>query len=103
MMNKSVTGHETASVANDWASRNHVQTLVLMTATALGIYLCYLLAAPFLAALAFAMALAVLFAPFQKWLESKLKHPSLAAAGSTLMIGLIVVVPLTFVGEQLVG
>ena len=103
MMNKSVTGHETASVANDWASRNHVQTLVLMTATALGIYLCYRLAAPFLAALAFALALAVLFAPFQKWLESKLKHPSLTAAVSTLVIGLIVVVPLTFVGEQLVG
>ena len=103
MMNTSVTRHETASVADDWASRNHVQTLVLMTATALGIYLCYRLAAPFLAALAFALALAVLFAPFQKWLESKLKHPSLAAAGSTLVIGLIVVVPLTFVGEQLVG
>jgi predicted PurR-regulated permease PerM len=86
----------------DWASRNHLQTLVMISATALGIYLCYRVAVPFLAPLAFALALAVLFTPFQKWLETKLKRPAVAAVVSTLVIGLIVVVPLTFVGEQLV-
>ena len=45
--------------ANDWGTRSHVQTLLLMAATALGIYLCSLLAAPFLPALAWALALAV--------------------------------------------
>ena len=45
-------------VANDWGTRSHVQTLLLMAATALGIYLCFLLAAPFLSALAWALALA---------------------------------------------
>jgi predicted PurR-regulated permease PerM len=89
-------------IANDWGSRSHVQTLVLMVATAFGIYLCYRLAVPFLPPLAWALGLAVLFAPFQRWVESKLKHPRLAAFVSVLVIGLIVVVPLTLVGQRLV-
>lgn len=89
-------------VANDWGSRSHVQTIVLMVATAFGLYVCYLLAAPFVPALAWSLALAVLFTPFQRWLESRLKHPNLAAAVSILVIGLIVVVPATFVGQNLV-
>ena len=101
-MDKRETKHLAAPIENDWGSRSHVQTLVLMAATALGIYLCFRLAAPFLSALAWALALAVLFAPFQRWLESKLKHPSLASLVSVLVIALIVVVPATFVGRQLV-
>ena len=81
---------------------DRIQTLVLIVATALGIYLCFRLAAPFIAALAFAMALAVLFTPMQQWLERKLKRASLAAVLTTLAIGTIVVVPLMFVGEQLI-
>jgi predicted PurR-regulated permease PerM len=103
MMNKPETKETAAPIANDWESRSHVQTLVLMAATALGIYLCYRLAAPFLSVLAWALALAVMFAPFQRWLESKLKRrPGVAALVSVLAIGLIVVVPATFVGQQLV-
>ncbi|MBN2569399.1 MAG: AI-2E family transporter [Deltaproteobacteria bacterium] len=73
-----------------------------MAATAFGIYLCYRLAAPFLPAIVWALALAVLFTPFQRWLESKLKYPSLAAVVTVFVIGLIVVVPGTFVGQRLV-
>ena len=91
-----------APAINARLSPASIQSLVLIVATALGIYLCVRLAAPFVAALAFAMALAVLFTPLQKWLEGKLKRASLAAALTTLAIGVIVVVPLTFVGEQLI-
>jgi predicted PurR-regulated permease PerM len=73
-----------------------------MAVTALGIYLCGLLAAPFLPALAWALALAVLFAPFQKWLESKLAHSGLAAMIAVTVIALIVVVPAVFVAQKLV-
>jgi len=73
-----------------------------MAATVFGIYLCYRLAVPFLPALAWASALAVLFAPLQDWLESKLKSPGLAAAISLLIIAGIVVAPVTLVAEQLV-
>jgi predicted PurR-regulated permease PerM len=87
---------------NDWESRSHIQTLVLMVVTAVGIYLCYRLIDPFLSALAWALTLAVLFAPFQRWLEAKVLSPSLAAAIAVTVIGLSVVVPVTFVGHGLV-
>jgi predicted PurR-regulated permease PerM len=83
-------------------SRSRIQTLVFVVATAFGIYLCYRLAEPFLPALVWAFALAVLFIPFQRWLESKLKRSSLAAGVAVLVIGLIVVVPATFVGQRLI-
>lgn len=89
--------------ADDWGSRRHVRTLVLMAATVFGIYLCYRLAVPFLPALAWASALAVLFAPLQARLESKLKQPSVAAAVSVLIIAVIVAVPVSFVAERLVA
>ena len=88
--------------ANDWDSRRHVQTLVLFVATIFGVYLCCMLAAPFVSALAWALALAVLFTPFQCWLESKFKHPNLAAVVAVLVIGAIVVIPATFVVQHLV-
>lgn len=82
--------------------RSHVQTLVLLTATILGLYLCYLIAAPFLSTLTWALALAVLFMPLQGWLEVRLRHPNIAAFVSVLIIALIVVVPTTFVTKHLV-
>jgi predicted PurR-regulated permease PerM len=100
-MNEHEPKTKSASNVNDWGTPNRVQTLVLMAAIAIGIFLCFRLAAPFLSALTWALALAVLFTPLQRWLELKLKHPSLAAAVSVLAIGLIVVVPATLVGQQL--
>lgn len=82
--------------------RGPIRTLVLLLITATGIYLCFRMALPFLPALAWALALAVLFAPLQRWLEAKLRNPSLAAAAALILIALIVVVPATFVGQQLV-
>lgn len=89
--------------ANDWGSRNHIHTLVLITVTLIAIYFCYRLTVPFFPALAWALALAVLFAPLHRWLESKVKYPNLAASLSILMVALIVVVPATFVLERMVG
>lgn len=101
-MNTCTDTTPTMPVATARLSSAHIQTLVLVLTTALGIYLCVRVAAPFFPALAFAMALAVLFTPMQKWLESRLWSASLAAMSTTLAVGVIVVVPLTFVGEQLI-
>jgi len=92
----------TATIAGEWGSRRHIQALALIVATGGGLYLCYRLALPFLPALAWALALAILFTPFHRWLESKLKHPGLTAAFSVLIVGLIVVVPATFVAQRLI-
>lgn len=101
-MNKHENTPSLDRAANDWGSLSHVQTLVLMLITAVGIYLCYQLALPFLTAFAWALALAVLFCPVHHKLESMTKRPSLAAAISVLIVGIIVVVPSTFVGQRLV-
>ena len=77
--------------------------VVLLGATALGVYLCYRLALPFLPALAWALALAILFAPLQRWLEARIRWPSLATAATLLVVGLIVVVPAALVGQSLVA
>jgi predicted PurR-regulated permease PerM len=101
-MNSPDVNQQAVPIDKELASPGRVHILVLATATVLGIYLCYRLAIPFLPALAWSVALAVLFAPLQRWLESKLHRPNLAAIISVLLIVLIVVVPLTFLGQRLV-
>lgn len=101
-MSKQENKKAQTSVEDDWGSLNHVHTLVLMMATVLGIYLCYRLAVPFLPILAWALTLAVMFTPLQRWLESKLKYRNFATLISILLIGFMVAVPVIFVGEQLV-
>lgn len=87
---------------SDWSTAGHVRTLVVLGATVAGVYLCYRMAVPFLPAVAWALALAVLFAPLQNWLELKLKRPGVAAAVAVMLIGLMVVVPVFFVGQRLI-
>lgn len=86
-----------------WMKRNNIQALVLGVATAIGLYLCYRLALPFFSALAWALALAILFSPFHRWVESRLKRANLAAAVTVLVVALVVAVPATFLGQQLLA
>ena len=100
-MSKQETNQTETTSQDDWSSLNHVHTLVLMIVTALGVYLCYRLVAPFLPVIVWALTLAVMFAPLQRWLEAKVRYSTVAALISILIIGFIVVVPAIFVGEQL--
>ena len=93
---------ENKPIATTITAPNYVQTLVLIAVTALGIYICYRMAAPFLPAIAGALTLAVLFTPMQRWFESKLKHPSLSALISILLIAAIVLVPSVLVLQPFV-
>ena len=102
-MNKPKTKNIAAQIENDWASRGHVRTFALLAVTVSGIYFSYRLAAPFIPSLAWAMALAVLFIPLHRWLESKVKYPNLAATISVLAVIVIVGVPVTFVMERIIG
>ncbi|MBK8476936.1 MAG: AI-2E family transporter [Opitutaceae bacterium] len=87
---------------NDWGAPGHVRTLVLMAATVGGVYLCYRLALPFLGALAWALALAVVFTPFQRWVESIVRSPNWAAVVSVFIIGVVVIGLVWLVGQRLV-
>jgi len=101
-MNELETNNNAAQAGNDWASPSHVHALLLMTVTVAGIYICYKMAAPFFPAFVGALALAVLFSPLHQWLVSKVKYPNLAATICVLAAALIVVVPTTFVAEQII-
>ncbi len=90
-----------APVESDWGSRNHIQSLLFIAGTAVGIYLCYRLALPFLPSLVWALASAILFAPFHRRMESRLKNSTLAAAVTVLVVGFIVALPAMFVGQRL--
>ena len=103
MMNEPNEKKKRTQIANDWGSRSHVNTLVLMAVTVAAVYFCYRLSAPFFPALAWALALAVLFAPMHRWLESRLKQPNLAATICVMLVAVIVIVPAMFVAERTIG
>jgi len=86
-----------------WGLRRRTHALVLLAATGAGIYVCYLLALPFLPALTWALALAILFAASHRAIEATLKRPNLAATISVVIAALIVVAPAIFVAERLVN
>jgi len=56
---------------------------------------------PFLPSLVWAIGLAVLAAPCQKWLETKIGHSGISALVCTFLIGLLVVIPVSFAIRQL--
>lgn len=99
---ESCTQAITRLVTAEGHSSRPLQTLVLLLLTGLGVFLCWQMAAPFLPAIALAVALAVMFAPLQCVLEKRLKHSSIAALVSVLVIAVVVVVPTLFVAQQLV-
>lgn len=100
--NGSLNGSPNGPLTDDIASPGHLRTLVLLIATVGGIYLCLRLIAPFIAPLAWALTLAAIFAPLQRWLEIRVKSPSIAALIAVLAIGTIVVVPTFLVGQKLI-
>ena len=102
-MNEIKPSKISVQIENDWGSRSHTHTLLLMAATVAGIYLCYLLAEPFIPAFTWALALAVIFTPLHRWLVSKIKNPNLAATICVLVAALIVVIPAIFVAERIIG
>lgn len=91
-----------STFSNGDGSGGGVKTFALMAATILGIYICCRMALPFLPAITWALTLAVLFTPFQRWLESKGMHTGLAAAISVSAALMLVAVPATLVANQLV-
>lgn len=86
----------------DWSSPAHIHSLVLMAVTLGALYLCYRMALPFLPALAWALAFALLLAPVQRWLEAKLRSPGVVAGTMVLLTGVGVLFPAMLVADRLV-
>jgi predicted PurR-regulated permease PerM len=78
-----------------------IVALVAMTAGAL--VLCIWLAWPFLPALTWAIALAVLALPLHKRIERKISNANVAATLSTTLVVLLIAVPVAIVSAKLIG
>jgi predicted PurR-regulated permease PerM len=85
-----------------WLTRERLLVLTLLAATAVAFYLCYLITRPFLSALAWALALAIIAHPLQDWIAQRLRHPNLAAALVVVIVIFAVVVPTLFAAQRVI-
>jgi predicted PurR-regulated permease PerM len=93
----STATHETQ---NGWFTRERVLVVVLTVLTVGVFYLCYVLALPFVPALAWALAIAVVAHPMHAWIRRRLRRKSLAAALSVLLVTFTLLAPAIFVVHQ---
>jgi predicted PurR-regulated permease PerM len=84
-----------------WLSRERVLALVLLVATALAVYVCYQLTHPFLPALAWALALAVVAHPLHTWLERRLRRANGAAGVAVVLVAVAIVGPTVLLTQRL--
>ena len=73
---------------------------VLFIATALLVYLAYLISRPFLPALAWALALAIISYPLYRRIRGYLRQESISAGVAVVLVALIIVAPAILVGQQ---
>jgi predicted PurR-regulated permease PerM len=95
-------GRIRAPARRGWMSRERVVALALLAATALALYTCYRIVQPFLPALAWALALAVVVHPLHAAVSRRVRRRSVAAGLTVLVAGIAIVVPTVFVAHNLV-
>ena len=70
--------------------------IAVLAATAIALYLCWLMLRPFIGVLEWAAVLVIVFYPVHKRLAKKIKRRGLSALISSLVVIFIVLLPLTF-------
>lgn len=78
--------------------RRQASTWFLIALAAVALYLCYVIAKPFLSPIFAAIVLAIVFYPLHARMEVSLRRPSLTATLSTILVMLIVAIPAVLVG-----
>lgn len=71
--------------------------IAAMAATAIALYLCWLMLKPFVVVLEWATVLVIVFYPVHKRLASRIRRPGLSSLLSCLLVIVVVLLPLTFV------
>lgn len=77
--------------------RSGFWTVMLVAATGLGLYLCWLMAMPFLPAIVFSVTLAMLSTPLDRVLRRRFRSTGIAAAVTTVLVAFVIVIPLLVV------
>lgn len=84
-----------------WFTRERLSTIALLAATIVSVWLCYLLVRPFLPAVAWALAFAVVSMPLHRRLEKRIR-PSLAAFLTCAIVAIALAGPVTLVSREIV-
>lgn len=100
-MVESVSRPRGRMMGRGWFSRERALALVLAAMTALAVYLCYIIAYPFLPSMAWALALAIIAHPLHAQIASRVQREGLAAAISVALITFVIVGPTLLVTQQL--
>jgi predicted PurR-regulated permease PerM len=85
-----------------WITRKRAVAAGLTIATIATFYVCYRLVVPFLAPLAWALALAVISLPMHRRISAWVSSANIAAGLSVAIVSLTVVLPVLFVSNHLV-
>jgi predicted PurR-regulated permease PerM len=82
----------------DETVRKQAAVIFLVVLAAVSLYLCYLIAKPFLGPVLIAVMLAIVFHPLHARIQLFVRRPSVAAAISTSLVLLIVTIPMVILG-----
>ncbi|HEX9960596.1 MAG TPA: AI-2E family transporter [Pyrinomonadaceae bacterium] len=86
-----------------WLSRERALAMVLIAATAIAFYICYLIVLPFIPSIVWAMALAVVAYPLHNRILRLINSPNIAAVIVVLVIAVVVIGPGIFLGRTLIS
>jgi len=84
-------------------ARKQAAAICLLSLAAVSLYLCYLIARPFLGPIVIALMLAIVFYPLHSRALRFVHNPSGAAALSTTLVLLIVTIPIVLLGISVSG
>ncbi len=90
-------------VRHGWFSRERGMALVIVVVTLISAYLCYLIALPFLPALAWGLALSLVAHPFHHYVARRIRHPNIAAGASVVLVALVIISPIALVMQKLLA
>jgi predicted PurR-regulated permease PerM len=82
-------------------SRDRLATITLLILMATGTVLCIVIAVPFIPAIAWALAIAVIAHPVHEWFTRHIQRPDLAAGLAVLTITIGLLAPMVFLGRQI--
>ena len=94
-------GHQPLSPRGPAGTGERIRLLALVTLTAVLIGLCLLLAAPFLPAITWAVALAILAWPMHRWIAHRASRRGVAAALSSAVVAAAILATGLFVAYQI--
>ena len=84
-------------------TKRRVAILFLLSLTAIVLYLCYIIARPFLMPVVSALVLAIAFYPVHARISKRVRHHNAAALLSTILVILVIIVPATLIGVAVTG